>query len=132
MQTKQTATQATRAARIAAVQGALYNQFKQAKQAKYQTASLKARQAAYMLAVQQLAAEHGLPAPNTMSVRNGSKQTYAPSNKPGACATVHELAAQYHYDRKATISAAIAQGINANTASKQFADAKRIALASNQ
>lgn len=105
---------ARNAARIAAAQ--------ELRATKNSARRIAATQHAYMLAVQQLAAQHGMPVPNTMSVRPFNKpQQHAPSAVQGACALVHELAEQNQGVRAATLAACVARGINPATAATQFA-----------
>lgn len=81
-----------------------------------------ATQQAYMLAVQQLAAQYNMPVPNTMSVRPFNKpQQHAPSAVQGACAQVHAIAVANQGVRAATLAACKAAGINPATAATQFA-----------
>jgi transposase-like protein len=107
-----------RTARIQAVQAATIAIAQQVR-----TAARNARKAAaYMLAVQQLAARYGVAAPNTMSVRAyNNPQKYAPSAQRGACAQVHAIAAANNGVRSATLAACAAAGINPATAATQFA-----------
>lgn len=114
-----------RATRIAAVQQALYAKRVAAKQAKYvaaQQAYTAAQQAiankqAYLAEIAALATKYGITAPQ-------QSVTKAPRSS-GACAQVWAIAAQHGYDRKATLAACVAAGINAATAATQFALAKR-------
>ena len=77
---------------------------------------------AYMLAVQQLAAQYNMPVPNTMSVRPfNNAQKHAPSAVQGACAVVHEIAAACNGVRSAVMAECKARGINPATAATQFA-----------
>jgi hypothetical protein len=100
----------------------------QAQRAAKHAARITARkQAAYMQAVQQLAAQYGVPVPNTMSVRAyNNAQKHAPSAVQGACARVHAIAAQYNGDRAATLAACKAEGINPATAQTQYAKYKKL------
>lgn len=83
---------------------------------------IAATQHAYMLGVQQLAAQYGMPVPNTMSVRAyNNPQKHAPSAVQGACSVVHTLAEQNQGVRSATLAACKAAGINPATAATQFA-----------
>lgn len=129
MQTKQHAV--TRAKRIAAVGNAYRMRARNAKLAAHAAATQAYNQKAFMLAVQQLAAQHGVPAPTTLSVRapNTNAQKHAPSAQSGACAQVRALAVQHNYNRAATLQACAAAGINPATAATQFANAKRAYLA---
>lgn len=80
------------------------------------------QQASYMLAVQQLAAQYGLPVPNTMSVRPfNNPQKHAPSAVQGACSRVHAIAEQCGGVRSATLAQCKVEGINPATAATQFA-----------
>ena len=127
MSSKQLSRNATtrNAQRIARVQ--------ELRKSKNEARRVAATQSAYMLAVQQLAAQYGLPVPNTMSVRPFNKpQQHAPSAVQGACGRVHALAEQNNGVRSATLAACKAEGINPATAATQFAKwqkAQRLAAA---
>ena len=111
-----------RAIRVARIQVALHTKRITEKKQSYITKTLHAKQQAYMLQVQQLAAEYGLPLPNTLSVRNNSTaQKHAPSATAGACAQVHAIAAAHKGERKATLAACVVAGINPHTAATQYA-----------
>jgi hypothetical protein len=104
--------------RIAAVQAL--------RKAKHQARITARTQSAYMQEVQALAAKYNLPVPNTMSVRAyNNPQKHAPSAVQGACAAVHALAEQCNGDRKATLAACKAAGINPATAATQYAKWKK-------
>lgn len=126
-----------RATRIAAVQQAVVAIAQGARNAA-RTARLQAvahsKQQAYMVAVQQLAAQYGVPVPNTLSVRAYNKpQQHAPSTQRGACAQVHAIAAANNGVRSATLAACKAAGINPATAATQYAKyAKAAKLAAQQ
>ena len=86
------------------------------------------QQAAYMLAVQQLAAQYNMPVPNTLSVRAyNNAQKHAPSAVQGACGRVHAIADEQadiagNYDvRKQVLQQCKAEGINPATAATQYA-----------
>lgn len=86
------------------------------------------QQAAYMLAVQQLAAQYNMPVPNTMSVRAyNSPQKHAPSAMQGACGVVHAIADRIAAEagtldvRRAVLQECKATGINPATAATQYA-----------
>lgn len=99
----------------------------------------KRNHAAGMLAVQQLCAQYGLPLPVMGTAARANSATNTPSNtsimvngvlyKPTKA--VHAIAAQCNYVRKATIAACVAAGINAATASTQFAVASKAHAAGN-
>jgi hypothetical protein len=111
-----------RALRIARLQVALLQQRMVAKKQAFVARNLAAQQQSYMLAVQQLAAQYGLPVPNTLSVRAvNNVQKHAPSAVQGACAQVHAIAAQHNGVRSATLAACKAAGINPATAATQYA-----------
>ena len=114
-----------RAKRIAAVQVGLHARYRAAKQAKHNAVSVHAKQHAYMQAVQALAAQMGVPVPNTLSVRNiATPQQHAPSNVQGACAVVR---AWVHANPTATRKQAIAHfngTVNPATVSTQYQRAK--------
>lgn len=94
----------------------------QLRASKNEARRVAATQHSYMLAVQQLAAQYGLPVPNTMSVRAyNNPQKHAPSAVQGACARVHAIAEQNHGVRAATLAACKEAGINPATAATQFA-----------
>lgn len=79
------------------------------------------KQQAYMLAVQQLSAQYGMPVPNTMSVRPvNTQQKHAPSAVQGACARVQSLCVQHNGVRSAVLAACKAEGINPATAATQY------------
>jgi len=81
-----------RANRVAAIGNTLRARRNAELKQQSQGATLHAKQAAYMAAVQALAAQHGLPVPNTMSVRAvAGEQKNAPSNNAGACKRVREF-----------------------------------------
>jgi len=128
MLTKQHAL--TRAKRVTAVSNAYRTRARSAKLAAHVAATQAHNQQAYMLAVQQLAAQYGVPAPTTLSVRSvAGTQKHAPSAQSGACAQVRALAAANNYNRAATLAACKAAGINPATAATQFANAKRAYVA---
>ena len=111
-----------RAVRVARVQAALLRNRIVAKQQAFAAQQQAAKQSAYMLAVQQLAAQYGVPVPNTLSVRaHNNQQKHAPSAVQGACAQVHAIAAQCGGVRAATLAACKAAGINPATAATQYA-----------
>lgn len=111
-----------RAVRIARVQVALHAKRIAKKQAVHAAAASASKQQAYMLAVQQLAAQFGVPVPNTLSVRAyNNPQKHAPSAVQGACAQVHAIAAQCGGVRATTLAACKAAGINPATAATQYA-----------
>lgn len=111
-----------RAARVQAIKQALFARRVAAKQQQYHVSTVAAQQKAYMHAVQQLAAQYGLPVPNTLSVRSvPGAQKHAPSAQAGACAQVHAIAAQCNGVRSATLAACKAAGINPATAATQYA-----------
>lgn len=107
--------------RIAAVQ--------QLRASKNAARALAAQQQAYMLAVQQLAAQYNMPVPNTLSVRSvAHAQKHAPSAVQGACAAVHKIATEVSAAnggstkvRAQVLAACKAQGINPATAATQYA-----------
>ncbi len=102
MQTKQHL--ATRAARIAKAGTLARAQRTNAKQQAYVAATATHNQQAYLLAVQQLAAQYGLPAPATLAVRAVStKQSNPASSVQGACALVRTWCAA---NPTATVAAA--------------------------
>lgn len=119
-----------RAQRVARVQVALHAKHIAAKQAKYQTITYATKLAAYNAAAAQLAASMGLPVPAPAVTRTSVNSTNAPkhaaSGVTGACAVVRALAAANGYNRKATLAAAAAQGINPATAATQYAIAKKL------
>lgn len=119
------ATSAVRTARIAAVQqanNALVQQVRSAARVTRVQQIAHNKQQAYMLAVQQLAVQYGVPVPNTLSVRAyNNPQKHAPSAVRGACAQVHAIAAQHNGVRSATLAACAAAGINPATAATQYA-----------
>lgn len=127
-----TAPATLRAQRVARVQVALHAKHLAAKQAKYQAVTYATKLQAYNAAVAQLAAQMGVTAPAAQPVRtllgNATNITpkHAPSATTGACATVRTLAAANGYNRKATLAAAAAQGINPATAATQYAIAKKL------
>mgnify|MGYP003407644418 CR=1 FL=1 len=89
---------------------------------KHAARQLARTQQAYMLAAQQLAAQYGMPVPNTMSVRAyNNVQKHAPSAVQGACARVHAIAEACGGVRAATLAQCKAEGINPATAQTQFA-----------
>jgi hypothetical protein len=122
------AKQALRAARLSAVQEkllAVARATRAAGLAARKIAIQHTKQQAYMMAVQQLAAQYGV-APVTQQVRSvAGTQKHAPSTKSGACKQVHALAQEHNFDRAKTLAACIAAGINPATAATQFAIAKR-------
>lgn len=86
------------------------------------------QQAAYMLAVQQLAAQYNMPVPNTLSVRAyNNAQKHAPSAVQGACGRVHQIASEQaaiagnNNVRKQVLQQCKAEGINPATAATQYA-----------
>lgn len=86
-------------------------------------------QAAYMLAVQQLAAQYGMPAPTQAQRAVNSVQRHAPSNIPGACKTVRTWVAA---NPLATVQEAkefFANKINPATVATQFGIARKQAAA---
>lgn len=115
-----------RATRVAVVQAAAYAALRtQQAAARMQrvAAAQHAKQQAYMLAVQQLAAQYGIdPAHNTLAVRTmRTAQQHAPSAQAGACKQVHTIAAQCNGNRAATLAACKLAGINPATAATQYA-----------
>lgn len=118
-------TSALRTARITRVQQALFVQHLAAKHAKYVQATTSANTQAYNLAVQQLAAQYGVTVPaaaqrTLLGSATNIAPKHAPSAQTGACATVRTLAVQHGFNRKATLQAAAAQGINPATAATQY------------
>lgn len=105
--------------RIAAVQAE--------RASKNQARRVAEQQKAYMLAVQELAVQFGMPVPNTMSVRAyHNQQKHAPSAVQNACKTVHAIADDL-YDqhgtldlRKHVLDACNLKGINKATAQTQY------------
>lgn len=111
-----------RAVRIARVQQALHAKRIAAKQQHHVAQTQHAQQQAYMLAVQQLAVQFGVPVPNTLSVRAyNNPQKHAPSAVQGACAQVHAIAAQCGGVRSTTLAMCKQAGINPATAATQYA-----------
>lgn len=114
-----------RATRVAVVQAAAFavlrKQQEEARIVRRATAQ-HAKHQAYMIAVQQLAAEYGIDAAHTtLAVRPlRSAQQHAPSVQAGACKRVHALA-DLHIDRAATLAACKLEGINPATAATQYA-----------
>jgi hypothetical protein len=122
-----TTTNTTRTARVAAVATAYRARARNAKLAAHTAATVAANQSAYMLAAQQLAAQYGVAAPTTLSVRSvRSVQQHAPSAVQGACAAVRALAATHNYVRSATLAACKQAGINPATAATQYAIAVKL------
>lgn len=115
-------TNALRAARIARLTTALLAQRTASKAVVYATAQQASNQAQYMHAVQQLAAQYGVPVPTTLSARSiATAQKHAPSAIQNPCAMVHTIAAQCNGVRSATLAACKAAGINPSTAATQYA-----------
>lgn len=111
-----------RAVRVARVQAALHRNRIAAKQVAHVAKVQAANNSAYLLAVQQLAAQYGVAAPNTLSVRSvHTPQQHAPSTQPGACARVHAIAAQCNGVRSTTLAMCKQAGINPATAATQYA-----------
>lgn len=119
--TRATRLQAVAAATQAIVQGvrvAARNARKQAAQA--------SKQQAYMLAVQQLATQYGVPVPNTLSVRAvAGAQKHAPSTVQGACSVVRAWVAANPTATRAQALQHFAGTINPATVSTQFAAARK-------
>lgn len=131
--TAATAVSALRTARITRVQQALFVRHIAAKHAKHVQATNVANQQAYTLAVQQLAAQYGVTVPaNAQRTLLGSATNIAPKHAPsanqGSCALVHQLAAANGYNRKATLAAAAAAGVNPATAATQYNVARKAHL----
>lgn len=103
------------------------NALRCARVARVANARANAHKGAYLLAVQQLAAQYGIAVPTTLSVRStGNTQVHAPSAVQGACAIVRGLvAANPTFTRKQVLALAQQQGINPATAATQYALAKR-------
>lgn len=115
-----------RAARIARVQVALHARYRAAKLDKHNNANTHAKQQAYMLAVQQLAASMGVPVPNTLSVRNiATPQQHAPSNVQGACATVRAFVHANPTLTRKQVQQHFSGTINPATVSTQYQLAKQ-------
>ena len=106
-----------RATRLATQATLLLSKHVAQKQAKYQKATVAYNTTAYNLAVQQLAAQYGLPVP---SARN-TTATATKAPQSGVTAQVWQIAAQYGGNRKATLQACASAGINAATAATQYA-----------
>jgi hypothetical protein len=108
-------TTTLRTARIAAVQQALYAKRVAAKQVKFANATALHNKKAYVLAVQQLAAQYGVthnaPVNRVQRVPTGT----------GICAQVHALCVANQGVRKLVLAAAHAAGINPATAATQYA-----------
>lgn len=120
-------TTALRTQRIANLTTALLAKRATAKNTKYATTCANANKQAYMLAVQQLAAQYGVTVPAMHTARAAGTAKHAPSTVSGACAQVQAIAAQ-HTTRAATIAACIAAGINPATASTQYAKYRKAHL----
>jgi len=116
-----------RAARIAAVQQALYARNIAAKQAKAAAVAAQATMVAYqqeLAAMQAKYAALGLQVAPPATARNArtsapGMHSYPASTGSNICATVHQITAQYGYNRKAALAACAAAGINKNTAQRQ-------------
>lgn len=124
-----------RALRIAAVQAALVAKRVAAKQAKYLAAQaaftaqqdLLAKHAAYQLQVAQLQAQYGI-APTQHAAPRANSATVKPSGTAilvngvhyTPCKAVHAIAALHAGNRKATLAACTAAGINPATAATQY------------
>lgn len=123
-----------RARRLAAIQVTLQQRRIAAKQAKFVAVSQAhadeqarlAKQQAYQLAVEQLAAQYGIPLHQHVAPRANSA-TVVPSRNQvlidgqyfTPCKAVHELAA-IHGNRKDTLAACKLHGINPATAATQW------------
>lgn len=117
-----------RAQRVARVQVALHAHRIAAKQAKYASVTYATKLAAYNAAAAQLAASMGLPMPTPAKATSGPAKApqQGVASPSGACATVRALAVANGFNRKATLAAAAAQGINPATAATQYAIAKTL------
>lgn len=129
--TKQAQVPATRAARLSACATANATYAKQARSAA-RTARKQAVQAtkqqAYMLAVQQLAAQYGVPVPTTLSVRAqgiNRAQVHAPSTIQGACGVVRAWVAANPLATRAMCLQHFNGTINPATVSTQYAIARK-------
>lgn len=89
------------------------------------TAKHLRNKAAFTLQVQQLQAQYGVA--STQAATRTNVAQHPRSAVAGACKQVHAIAAQYGYNRAATLAACKAAGINPATAATQFAVAKRAA-----
>lgn len=119
----------TRSARIAAVQAAhntIALQVRSTQRAARVQAATIANQQAYMLAVQQLATQYGVPVPNTLSVRAvAGAQKHAPSTVQGACGIVRAWVAANPTATRAQALQHFAGSINPATVSTQYAAARK-------
>lgn len=127
-----------RATRIAAVQEALMQRRAAAKSAAYEAAAkahaekveAAEKLAAYREQCARLAAEMGVVVKGA-GVRTSTAATPT-APRTGVTKQVWELAAQHGFDRKATLAACEALGINSATAKTQYALAKRASLTAPQ
>ena len=123
-------TSTLRANRVAAVQSALLLRRSAAKATKYlaavaaynAVAEAAAKQAAYQAELKALQEKFGF-------AMQPATKVSAPRGT-GACAQVHAIAAANKFDRKATLAACAAAGINPATAATQYAVAKKAASVS--
>lgn len=133
-----------RAARMLRVTNMLYSKRVAAKQATNAVLLQQRNLAAYNAAVAALQLLHGV-APTQQVAINVSNNTrtlngYAtnivakqpPSVAPGSCAQVHQIAAQYGFNRAATLRACMVAGINPATAATQFNIARKRNIAAQQ
>lgn len=118
--------QATRAQRLLKQATLLLAKHVAAKQATFTTATNKAKNNAYQLAVAQLQAQYGI-APTVQLARTNGAPVHAPSTaqQGGVCKQVHAIAAQCNGVRSATLAACAAAGINPATAATQYAVYKK-------
>lgn len=108
---------ARNAARIAQVQAL--------RATKNATRAANANKAAYMFAVQQLAAQYGLPAPTQAQRAVSTVQKHAASTQPGACKLVRAYVAANPTASVAQVKAHFAATINPATVQTQYYNAKR-------
>lgn len=131
-----------RATRMLQVTNALYRNRIAAKHAMHASNAVAANLAAYNAAVAALQAQHGITTPPAPTVQpglrtlNGYATNIAAKNPPsvavGSCAQVHQIAAQYGFNRAATLQACMVAGINPATAATQFNIARKRNIAAQQ
>lgn len=111
----------TRAARIALAGKLARAKLHAHNVAQSQQLTVAANKQAYLLAVQQLAAQYGLPAPTQAQRPVRNTQQHSASTVPSACKAVHAIcAANPGAARKFVIDLCVKQGINPATAATQF------------
>lgn len=124
-----------RAARLVAVKQALLVKRIAAKHATYVAAVQSANMVQYNLAVQQLAAQYGVPAAQAgvaqrtlLGAATNIHTQQAPSAHTGSTARARAIAVASGFNRKVALAQCASEGINPATAATQYSIAKKAAM----